>query len=417
MRTFLVMLLAYALSQFYRSFLAVVSADLSAEIGLGPQDLGNMSAMWFATFAVSQFGVGWGLDRIGPRRTVTCLMLFAVAGAVLLAEARSTQTCLLAMALIGIGSSPIYMSALYLFGRNFPPARFAFLSSLLLGIGSAGNLAAAAPLAWAAETIGWRPAFLCIAATTLVSAGLILLLIRDPERAVRPEGAHEGAWSGLLQAALIPGLRPLLPLVLVSYAIVVAERALWVGPYFREVHRLGAIDTGNAVLAMAAAMSLGAIAYGPLDQILGTRKRVVAVGTLVTTALLAALALLPGLTSLQATALMAAFGGCGMTYAVLMAHARGFMPAHLLGRGITFVNFLFFSGAMLVQLGSGRLVEHMRRQGLDAGEVYGWLHLAFAAAMGLSLAVYLFSREPAGAAKPQSTRDGGRTRPCDPGAD
>jgi hypothetical protein len=43
--------------------------------------------------------------------------------------------------------------------------------------------------------------------------------------------------------------------------------------------------------------------------------------------------------------LFAAIGAVGFTYAVLMAHARIFLPAHLLGRGMTAVNFLFISGA------------------------------------------------------------------------
>ena len=50
---------------------------------------------------------------------------------------------------------------------------------------------------------------------------------------------------------------------------------LWAGPYFSSVYGLEPVARGNALLVMAAAMSAGAMAYGPLDRLLGTRKWVV----------------------------------------------------------------------------------------------------------------------------------------------
>ena len=85
MTTFLVLLAAYTLSQFFRSFLAIVAAELAREIGLSAADLGAVSAIWFATFAFAQFPVGYCLDRYGPRRTLAGFMLLAVAGAGLFA--------------------------------------------------------------------------------------------------------------------------------------------------------------------------------------------------------------------------------------------------------------------------------------------------------------------------------------------
>ena len=62
------------------------------------------------------------------------------------------------MALIGIGCSAALMGSLYLFARTYPLERFAMLCSLLIGLGAAGNLAGATPLALASEAFGWRAA-------------------------------------------------------------------------------------------------------------------------------------------------------------------------------------------------------------------------------------------------------------------
>ena len=79
-------------------------------------------------------------------------------------------------------------------------------------------------------------------------------------------------------------LWPLLPLTAVGYSVVLAERGLWAGPYFASVHGLDPVARGNALLLMAAAMSAGALIYGPLDRLLGTRKWVVAAGSAATAA-------------------------------------------------------------------------------------------------------------------------------------
>lgn len=394
MLQFTVFLSAYTLSQFFRSFLAVIAPDLTRDLHLDATQLGTISAAWFVTFALAQFPVGILLDRVGPRRTVSAIMLFASAGAALLGVADSALLCTLAMGLIGIGCSPVYMGALYYFGRTYPAHRFALLSSWLIAIGSAGNLLAATPLAFAARELGWRASFLGVAAVTLAAAVLVVLLVEDPPRAEKPKDAPK---TGLLhefgEILSMRVLWPMIPMILVSYAVVVTERGLWMGPFLADVWGLDALARGNVALVMSLAMSAGALVYGPLDHWLGTAKWVVFGGALITIAALLALALAEKPSVAVATALLSLTGGAGISYAVLMAHARPFFPEHLLGRGITFCNFLFIGGASLLQPLSGRYVDALKAQGLPAETVYSRLHLAFAVTLAVATAIYAFSRE------------------------
>jgi MFS family permease len=387
-RIFLTFLAAYVLSQFYRSFLAVIAPELAAELSLGPQALGNLQALWILGFVVTQFPVGWALDTIGPRRTVSLQMLAAVIGALLFAAAESAMALNIAMLLIGAGCGSIYMGAIYLFGRTAAPQRFALLCSWLLGLGTAGNLLAASPLAWAAQSIGWRGAMVAMALATALSALSILLLIRDPER-ITTHGSR-GLFGGIGEILKIRALWPLLPITAVSYAVVLAERGLWAGPFFSSVYGLDPVARGHALLVMAAAMSAGAMAYGPLDRLLGTRKWVV-FGGVAATALCFALLALPGLPLGTAILLMGLIGGFGMTYGVLMAHGRSFVPDHLLGRGITLLNVLFIGGAGVLQPLSGALMTRM--QDHPPAEAYATLHLIFAGLLVIGLAIYLFARD------------------------
>ena len=388
MRVFLTFLAAYVLSQIYRSFLAVIAPELAHELLLDPQALGNLQAFWILGFVATQFPVGWALDTLGPRRTVSLQMLAAVIGALLFSTAHSALALNIAMLLIGAGCGAIYMGAIYMFGRIAPPQRFALLCSWLLGLGTAGNLLAASPLAWVAQSIGWRGAMIGMAAATALSATSVLLLIRDPVR-ITTHGSR-GLFGGVGDILKIRELWPLLPITAVSYAVVLAERGLWAGPYFSSVFGLEPVARGNALLVMAAAMSAGAMAYGPLDRLLGTRKWVVFGGVAITALCFAALAI-PGLSLTTAIVTMGLLGGFGMTYGVLMAHGRSFVPDHLLGRGITLLNVLFIGGAGVLQPLSGALMK--RLADTPPEQAYAMLHLIFAGLLGLSLTIYLFARD------------------------
>lgn len=414
MAQFAVFLLAYALSQFYRSFLAVIAPELGAEFGLDATGLGTLSMAWFLAFALAQFAVGMALDGIGPRRTMVAFMAVAAGGAMVFAASRSFAGAIAGMGLIGAGSAAIYMGAVYTFARTLPRERFAQTCSWLLGIGSLGNLFSATPLAYAAETLGWRTTFLAIAALTFLSAVLILLFIRDPAPASTGPGPAVGFWQGLRQLFGISALWPMIPLIFVCYAVMLAERGLWIGPYFSQVHNLAPTERGNAILAMAAAMAVGAILYGPADRLFGTRKWVVIVGTIVTAGLFAALGLQPAAPLSTALVLTTLVGATGMTYAVLLAHARSFLPESLLGRGITLINFLFFAGAVALQPLSGRIVDALRAAGRTPAEIFATLHWSFAGLLIAALLFYLGSKEDdrGQSATPSPAREG-RTAPAD----
>jgi MFS family permease len=394
--TFLIFLFSYILSQFFRSFLAVIAPELSRDLGLNATNLGSISAIWFASFAIAQFPVGWALDKYGPRRTVPTLMVAAVIGSLIFAQSTSSFECHVAMALIGLGCSPIYMGALFVFGRMFPKDKFALLCSWLLGIGSSGNLLAATPLAYVAQTWGWRYAFIAISLLTVVAIVSTALLIQDPPRLTEPNsGETLGFVAGVKAILAIRELWLVLPIVAVSYAIVAAERGLWAGPYFADVHGLEQVERGNAVLVMAVAMSLGALCYGPLDVLVRSRKWLIIGGSLCAAAALAGLALWPRPSLPMAITLLSILGLTGTTYGLLMAHGRSFLPDYLLGRGITLINFLFIGGVVVVQLISGLVVDAMRGSGATMTDIYAVLHGGFAVSLLVVTTIYMFSRESA----------------------
>src|SRR5215217_4352465 len=370
MITFATLCAAYILSQFYRSFLAIVAPDLTRELGLGPAELGALSAAWFGAFALAQFPIGWALDRLGPRRTLGGAMLGAVAGALLFAAANGFSAMMAAMALIGIGCAPVLMASMFVFGRAYPPERFA-------------------PLAYAVEAFGWRASIAAIGVLTAAATLAVFLLIKDPPLARRAAHIEASAWRDLVSIMTLKALWPLLPLTFVAYAVVAAERSLWIGPYLLEVHALDAIARGNAILAMSVAMSIGAIAYGPAERLLRSAKLTVLIGSVVAGAAFVALGVVPALSTAAVVVLLSIIGSFGMTYGILMTHARAFFPEHLLGRGITFMNFIFIAGAGLIQAVSGLFVKAFAASGTPPVDGFARLHLAFGVLLLAATAIYV----------------------------
>ena len=395
MLAFIVFLIGYTLSQFYRSFLAVIAPELSADLHLSATDLGNILACWFATFALAQFSVGAALDKQGPRRTLPVLMLAGVAGAIGFARATDAAGAMVAMGLIGIGCSAALIGPLLVFART-APHRFAVLSGLIIGLGALGDLLGGTPMAMASASFGWRNVFYGIAAVTLAVAILMLLLIKDPPRLSRPAGAKDHSiLSGLREVLAIRELWPVWPLMTLGYGILITERGLWVGPYLSEVHGLAPIARGNVIFLMAAAIGLGALAYGPLESWLRRRKALALGGSLVAAGALVALAFTTNATITPATAMLCVFGFSAITYATIMAHVRLFLPDRLLGRGMSFANFLCMGGAGLLQAWSGLYVDHLKGRGLAPAELFSLLHLTLAGLLLACSLIYAFSQEKA----------------------
>ena len=381
--------LAYVLSQFFRAFLAVLSGPLERDLGATPDDLAFASGLWFLVFAAMQIPVGWALDRVGPRRTTAVLLLIGGGGgAALFALATTPLHISLAMALIGVGCAPVLMASYYIFARQFPPAKFATLAALMLGVGSVGNLVASYPMAFAAETVGWRAALWGLAALSTVVAAGIAVLVRDPETVT---GDARGSVLDLLR---MPALWAILPLMFVAYAPSAALRGLWAGPYLRDVFALDTGAVGQATLVMGVAMIAGTLTYGPLDRLVGSRKWVIFGGNAVAALALAALIVWPDRGLGLSVALLAVIGFAGASFPVIVAHGRAFIPAHLAGRGVTLLNLFGIGGVGVAQFVTGPLHASVAAQGAVAGHtaIFG----LFAGALALGLVIYLFSRDSMG---------------------
>jgi predicted MFS family arabinose efflux permease len=320
------------------------------------------------------------------------LAVGAGGGAFLFAAAEAPWMVIAAMALIGVGCAPVLMGSYFIFARVYPPARFAVLASWIVAFGTAGNVIGASPLANAAEAFGWRPVMVGLGVATLLAAGLLAVVVRDPPA---PEGSASDGRAGLagyLDLMRMRVLWPIIPLTALNYAPASGIRGLWAGPYLTDVYGADAIAIGDATFFMALSMIAGSFLYGPLDRLFGTRKRVAFVGNAAVVATLVFLALYPVTGIVTSTVLFVLIGLFGSSFGLVIAHSRAFMPPHLMGRGVTLMNFFAIGVPGLMQFATGSVVSAAAVPGEPAA-AYSTLFLFYAAMLGLSLVAYLFARD------------------------
>ena len=379
---------AYVLSQFYRTFLAVLTPQLTTELGADKADLSLASGLWFISFGLMQFVVGVCLDRYGPRRTAGIIFgLAGTTGAIVFTSAQSPTAIILAMTLFGIACSPVLMATLFIFAQRFDMRQFAIMTSSFVAFGSLGNVIGASPLATAVDVYGWRTVMAALGGLTFIVSLLILKFLKDPVT----EPSTGLGWSGYITLLKSRVLWTILLMTLLCYAPVAGIRGLWAGPYLADLYSADSLQIGKITLWMAMAMVLGSLVYGPLDRIFNTRKWVVFTGNSIVLAALTYFVVNPMPSLGVVTALFIAIGICGSSYGVLMAHGRAFLPNHLIGRGVTLMNFSSIIGVGLMQFATGRIVSEQADTGSPA--TYQMLFGTYAAVLLVALLFYMASRD------------------------
>ncbi len=371
-RTALVLtfLAAYLLSYFFRSTNAVLAGDLQRDAGLGPEQLGFMTSLFFLVFAAAQLPLGAALDRWGPRWVPAGLMLIAAAGSLVTAAADGFAGLAVGRAMIGLGMAGVLMGALKAFAAWFEPRRFATMSGVFVGLGSLGALGATTPLAALAAGIGWRGVFVAAGVVTAAVAALLTVVVRaaprSPAAAAGASGTPAAPTSATRAGVHAPAVtfrtiyanREFWRLALMQFAMAGAlygHQGLWGGPFL--VRGLG-LEVGVAarlLLVLGLSATVGFLVAGPAAGRFGLR-RAMGGGALLTLAAVATLAIAPPSTPVAALAVTWAAFGLGAGLQVLgYDGARSLFPSAA-GRAVTAINVLGIGGSALMQMGLGWVV-------------------------------------------------------------
>ena len=392
----------FVLSQFYRASVAVISPDLIRDLGLDTRGLSLVSAAFFYAFAVMQIPIAIYLDRIGPRITMSVLTLVAVAGALLFAMGESLGALAVGRALLGLGMACNLMGTLKLITLWFGPLRFATLASLVVSVGTAGNIAAATPLVVMVGALGWRTTFLVFAAINFLLAVLFFLVVRDrPEPAT---GTSETQKVSARPEKLLAGVRALFAEkdywiislgTFCRYGIFAAVQALWAGPYLMKVLGVSPVTAGNLLFLMSIGIIVGSPMCGWLsDIVIGSRKKVVISGLLGMLAVLVVFARLDaGVGFLPLALFFFGFGFFASPGQIMYAHIKERMPIELAGTAMTGINFFTMTGVAVFLQGLGSAMQRFYPEASLGANAFRGAFYFCAGCLLVTALLYLLTRE------------------------
>lgn len=201
----------YVLNFLDRQLIGIVAKPIQDSLGVTDGQLGLIGGLYFAMFyCFIAVPVGWFADRTN-RVTVLSLACAIWSGATVACGLAANYTQLVvARMVVGFGEAGGVPPSYAIITDTYPPGRrAAALGIFNLGpaIGAAAGVAFGAAIA---ARYGWRMPFIVIGIIGIVTAVLVKLLVREPERgatdAVRADAAGQTArfWPTLRMFATHP---------------------------------------------------------------------------------------------------------------------------------------------------------------------------------------------------------------------
>src|SRR5882757_6287986 len=397
LRVFLPFVFGYYIAFLFRTINAVMAAPLATELGLGADDLGLLTSVYFLTFAAAQIPIGILLDRHGPRRVQSVLLLVAAVGSTLFAVSDHFWMLLLGRALIGLGVASAMTAGLKALVLWFPGDRVPLLNGLMVMLGALGAVTATLPadllLAW----IGWRELFGLFAVLTAASAVLIYVIVPEATPAATGEVS-----VGLRKVYADPRFWRLAPLSASCIGTAWALQGLWAAQWLRDVEGLDRAGVVSHLFAMAVALSAGAVLMGVAADRL--RKR--GVGPEAFLGLVAAVFIatqfalilrLPVPSYLQWSVVGAVGAATVLSFAILAEY----FPKELAGRANGALNLFHIAAAFVVQYATGVVLGHWTPQAGHYPEIA--YQTAFALNLVLQIVAWIWFALPWTFLRPPTT--------------
>jgi len=362
LRVFLPFTAAFFLSYLFRTINALISSELSSELALDAADLGFLTSVYFLTFAALQLPIGIWLDRYGPRRVQSVLLLFAAAGAMLFSLSKGFAALVLGRALIGLGVAAAFTGGLKAIVLWFPKDRVASMNGWMVMLGALGALSATSPaellLDWSG---GWRGLFAILAAATVASALTIWVVV--PEATSAKPSSNEHAPISLKIIYCDPRFWGLAPLSATCAGTAWALQGLWATPRLTDVDGLPQAGVTRHLFIIAIVQGIAALLFGATADRLRRRGvgPQVLLGFVATTFIAAQLALmvrLPVWSYLPWSIVAAAGSGTILSYAVLAEY----FPKEIAGRANGALNLFHFGAAFVIQYIIGVVVARWPSQ-------------------------------------------------------
>lgn len=357
-RVFIPFATGYLLSYLLRVVNSVIAPSLINDLGLSASDLGLLTSANLFAFAAFQLPLGVLLDRYGPRKTESVLLLVAAMGCAIFALSGSMALLMLGRAMMGLGTSACLMAAFTAYALFLPKEKLPSVNAYQMMAGGVGALLGTTPVELLDNAIGWRGVFWIVGGFAVFIAAVLYFVVPKRNEPAAAQQTWTEAFGGVRDVFTSPIFWRVAPVCLVCQASLIGIQSLWLGPWFHDVLAFSARETADALFAVAAAMIAGNLMVAWIAGYFSRRGvnaiKISVIGMTVFTLvqLLIVLGIMPP--SLEAWMIWVFVASyANVSYAGLTVA----FPTALAGRVLTGLNLLVFFAAFGVQWGVGVIID------------------------------------------------------------
>lgn len=374
---------AYLVAITQRTTFGVAGLQATERFDATAAALSTFTVVQLVVYAGLQIPVGLMVDKYGPRMMVAGGAALMLAGQTVLAFASSVPEGLAGRVLVGAGDAMTFVSVLRLLPSWFSGKRIPLLTQLTGQLGQIGQLISVIPFVAILNLAGWTPAFLSVAALSVLALVLALAVVRnepaEQERTLPPTLRQTGV--SLAEAWREPGTRLGLWTHFTVQFPANVFMLMWGYPFLVSAQGLAPAE---ASVLMTAAVITSFVAGPLLGRWVGRHPlrrstMVLLIVSAMSAAWLVVLAY-PGPAPFWLLLLLVmaiSVGGPGSM--IGFDFARTFNPLSRAGTATGIVNVGGFISALLVMLGMGVVLDALLASGFSQGELYalGSFKLAF----------------------------------------
>lgn len=348
----------YFTESFLRSVPSALTPVLMGELGLTHTGAGLLISSYSFIYALMQVPGGLLGDSFGPRKVILSFTVLTIAGTFLFYASRSVEALTAAQLLIGLGASVFYINAVKIVSSWFGSERRASAIGALSASSGLGHFVSYMGFPIAVSLLGgWRTLYLYVCALMVANFVVNFAVLRDGPGVRNVHNPDRLPVGAALRGVLLD--RKLYPL-LFGYIFMSSNWALlsWMPQFLTDAGRLSYLEVGVVSSAATIMVIPGCIALGIVSDRLRRRKLPLVLFSVVSTALMALLFVLPsGTSTLVFTAVSGAVGLSFSTWVLVVAMIPEVLPPSTAGVGLGLTNGLGTLSFSIVTAVYGALVD------------------------------------------------------------
>ena len=340
----------YLYEFFLRVMPGAVAHELMHDFSTRAAGLGILSSMFYWGYTPMQVPAGLLLDKFGPKKVLTVSVFLCALSSFIFGMTSSLTIASFTRLILGVCSSFAYLGALILAARWYPPKNFAFIAGLVQVLGCFGAFVGLAPVAAAAQTIGWRATMSIAGVVCIVLSLLFWLVIRDyPPK--HPHHTNKPSFSLREQLNIVCRNKQTWWIALhafTTWAPITVIGDLWGAPFLRAEYGLSNVEATSCTTILWVGIAVGGPILGWASDAIGSRCKLLTLGSVL--GLISSMAIIywhvPWFFLMLS---LFTFGVAASSQAITFGALQDHMPPHVAGTAVGFNNMAIIFGGITVQ--------------------------------------------------------------------